>query len=257
MRKLMMLLLWVPLLAWGQSPFDGTWKVNIDAAQFPSKPDVFIYQNGMYTCKTCRPPHTLKADGEWHKIAGDPFMDEMMVKIVDDKHSEQATRKNGKETGVVKISLSDDGKTRTIDFVDKTSPNGKEVSGKSVETQVAPGPPGSLPLSGSWRTEKVSDLPSEALLFTYKSTSDGMDFTTPTGQSYSAKFNGGFVPIQGDVANTLVSIKKVGPNTLQETNKRGGKIVGVGTMVVEGNKMTMHFEDKEQGTTMKMVAEKQ
>ncbi|HEU5404302.1 MAG TPA: hypothetical protein VFU86_23335, partial [Terriglobales bacterium] len=95
------------------------------------------------------------------------------------------------------------------------------------------------------------------LLFTYKSTPGGMDFSTPTGQSYSAKFDGGFVPIQGDLGNTLVSIKKVGPNSFQEINKRGGKVVGVATMVVEGNKMNVQYEDKEQGTTMKMTAEKQ
>jgi hypothetical protein len=257
MRKLMLLLLWVPLLAWGQSPFDGTWKVNIDSAKFPTKPDVLVYQKGMYTCKSCTPSHTVKADGQWHKITGDPYMDEMMVKIIDDKHSEQYTRKNGKETGIAKVSVSDDGQTRTTDWVDKSSPNGKDVSGKAVQTRVAAGPAGSLPLSGSWRTEKVSDVPSEGLLFTYKSTPDGMDFSTPTGQSYSAKFNGGFVPIQGDLANTEVSIKKMGANTLQETNQRGGKVVGVSTMVVEGNKMRLEFQNKENGTTMKMVADKQ
>ncbi len=257
MKKLMLLLLWVPLLAWGQSPFDGTWKVNIDSAKFPAKPDVLVYQDGMYTCKTCTPPHTVKADGEWHKITGDPYMDEMMVKIVDDKHSEQSTRKSGKDTGIAKVSVSDDGKTRTTDWVDKSSPNGKEVSGKMVQTRVAAGPTGSLPLSGSWRVEKVADVASEGLLFTYKSTPDGMDFSTPTGQSYSAKFNGGFVPIKGDLGNTLISIKKLGPNSFQETSQRGGKVVSVGTYVVEGNKMNLKYDDKEHGTTMKMEAEKQ
>jgi len=257
MKKLMLFLLMLPLWAWAQSPFDGTWKFNIDTAQFPSKPDVVIYQGGMYSCKSCIPPHSIKADGQWHKLTGDPYVDELMVKVVDDKHAEQATRKNGKDTGTVKISVSDDGKTKTFDWVDKSSPNGKEVSGKSVETRVAAGPAGSLPLSGSWRMEKVADMSSEGLLFTYKSTPDGMDWRSSTGQSYSAKFNGGFVPIKGDPANMMVEIKKLGPNSLQETNKRGGKIVGVGTIVVEGNKMNMQYDDKERGTTIKVVAEKQ
>lgn len=257
MKKLLMMLLMLPLWAWAQSPLDGTWKFNLDSAKFPTKPDVVVYQNGMYECKSCLPPHSIKADGQWHKIMGDPYMDELMVKVVDGKHSEQATRKSGKETGTVKISVSDDGKTKTIDWVDSSSPNGKEVSGKSVETLITPGPAGSLPLSGSWRMEKVSDMSSEALLFTYKSTPDGMDWTSSTGQSYSAKFDGAFVPIKGDPANTTVAIKKLGPNSLQETNKRGGKIVGVGTVTVDGNKMNMQYNDKEQGTSMKIVAEKQ
>ncbi len=256
MRKLILLLLVTPILGWAQSPFDGTWKVDAGSAQFPQKPDVVVYQNGMYQCKSCIPPIDIKADGQYHKV-NEPYFDEMMVKLVDDKHAEHATKKNGKDMGHAKISLSDDGNTTTIDWVDTSAPNGKEVTGKFMSTRVAAGPAGSSPLSGSWRAQKASDITDEGLLFTYKSTSDGMEFSTPTGQSYSAKFDGAFVPIKGDPANTMVSIKKLGPNSFQETNKRGGKVVGVNTMTVEGNKLNIQFEDKQQGTTMKVVADKQ
>jgi hypothetical protein len=257
MRKLMVLLLAFPLLGWAQSPFDGTWKVDASTAQFPQKPEVFVIQNGMYNCKTCVPPVSVKADGQWQKVTGHPYYDMMMVKLVDDKHMEQATQKNGKEMGSEKDVLSDDGKTITIDWVDKSAPNGKEVTGKTTLTRVAAGPAGSNPFSGSWRAEKVADISSEGLLFTYKSTPDGMDFSMPTGQSYSAKFNSEYVPIKGDPGNTMVSIKKLGPDSFQETNKRGGKIVSVNTMTVSGNKMNMQFDDKEHGTTMKVTADKQ
>ena len=257
MRKLMVLLLAVPLLGWAQSPFDGTWKVDASTAQFPQKPDVWVIQNGMFDCKTCVPPVNVKADGQFQKVTGHPYYDEMMVKIVDDKHLEQATKKNGKVMGSEKDALSDDGKTLNIEWVDKSAPNGKEVTGKTTLTRVAAGPAGSNPMSGSWRAEKVADMSSEGLLFTYKSTSDGMEYSNPMGQSYSAKFGGDFVPIKGDPGNTFVSIKKMGQNSFQETNKRDGKIVGVATMTVSGNKMNISFDNKLQGTTMKVEAMKQ
>ena len=100
-------------------------------------------------------------------------------------------------------------------------------------------------------------MSSEGLLFTYKSTADGMDYSNPTGQSYSAKFNGSFVPIEGDPGKTEVAIKKVGANGFTETNKRDGKVVGVAKMTVDGGKMTIVYDDKLHGTSMKIVADKQ
>ena len=257
MKKLMMLLLALPLLGWAQSPFDGTWKMDTNTAQFPQQPDVFSIQNGMYECKTCVPPYKVKADGQWHDVKGHPYADKVMVKVVDDKHVEQASQKGGKDVGSEKDALSDDGKTMTVDWVDKSAPNGKEVTGKSTMTRVAPGPAGSHAFSGSWRQEKVADVNPEGLVFTYKSTTDGMEYSNPQGQSYSAKFDGAYVPIQGDPANTLVSVKKLSADTFTETNKRNGKIVGIGKITVQGNKMMLEYDDKEQGRTSKIVAEKQ
>lgn len=257
MKKLMVLCLALGTLGWAQSPFDGTWKIDASTAQFPQKPDVFVLQNGMYDCKTCVPPIRIKADGQFQKVDGHPYMDMMMVKVVDDKHVEQATQKNGKPMEHETDMLSDDGKTISVDWVDTSSPTGKEVSGKTTLTRVAAGPAGAHPLSGSWRAEKVADMTPEGLTFTYKSTADGMEFSNPTGQSYTAKFNGGEVQMQGDPGNTMVSLKKLGANSLQETDKRNGKVVSVAKITVQGKKMNFVIEDKEHGTTMKFVADKQ
>jgi hypothetical protein len=43
----------IPAMAMAQSPFDGTWKVDLKTAKFPEKPDVYLLQHGMYHCKTC------------------------------------------------------------------------------------------------------------------------------------------------------------------------------------------------------------
>ncbi len=59
---LIVLVVSVPAIA--QNAFDGTWKFNLNDAQFPKKPDVVLLQDGMYHCKTCVPPIDVKADGQ-------------------------------------------------------------------------------------------------------------------------------------------------------------------------------------------------
>jgi hypothetical protein len=61
-EQLMKTLLWIglalwllPALAMAQSDFDGTWRVDPAKAVFPSKPEVFLLQKGIYQCKTCSP----------------------------------------------------------------------------------------------------------------------------------------------------------------------------------------------------------
>ncbi len=257
MRRILVVLLAFSALAVAQSPFDGTWKVDLKSAQFPQKPDVYVLQNGMYECKSCVPPVSIKANGTWQPVKGHPYYDKMMVKIVDDRHVEQTQQKNGKEMGSEKDSISADGKTMTADWIDKSAPNGKAVTGKSTFVRVAAGPAGSHAYSGSWRAEKVADMTEEGLVFTYKSKPDGLDYSTPTGQSYSAKWDGGDVPVKGDPGNSLVSIKKTGPNSFQETFKRGGKVVGVATNTVSGDSMSTAYDNKQQGRTTKYDSKKQ
>src|ERR1039457_107810 len=62
MKKLFLILLLVPLLGWAQSPFDGTWKIDLNKTKLPKKPDVYLLQNGMYECKSCNPQVNVKAD---------------------------------------------------------------------------------------------------------------------------------------------------------------------------------------------------
>lgn len=256
MKKLIVLLLLLPVFGWAQSSLDGTWKIDLNSVKFPTKPDVFVLQNGSYTCKTCVPPFTVKADGTDQKVSGHPGMDMFAIKAIDDKHVEQSWKKGGKPMGSEKDTLSADGKTMTADFVDTSAPNGKTVTGHVVLTRVAAGPSGSHPFSGSWRAEKASGVTDDALMFTYKMDGDSLSYSTPTGQSYTAKLGGGDALFTGDPNVTMVSVQKLGPNTFEETDKRDGKVVSVSKMTVSGKTMKIDNEDKLHGTTSHFVANK-
>jgi hypothetical protein len=256
---LMLGTLLLPRLAFAQSPFDGTWKVDMNKVDFPKKPDVYLLQNGMYECKTCVPPVSVKADGEDQKVTGHPYYDSVAIKVINDHEIEETDKKDGKVVATSKTTVSPDGKTATFEFTDSSNTNAAPVTGKGEATRVAKGPAGSNAISGSWRTTKMEDLSDNAITWNYKVDGDMLTMTSPTGQSYTAKMDGSEAPMKGDPGVTTVSVKMVGKDTLEETDKRDGKVISVAKSTVssDGKTMKIDSDDKLHGTTMKFEAMKQ
>jgi hypothetical protein len=245
-------------LSAAQSPFDGTWKTNMNNVEFPKKPDVYLLKDGMYSCKTCQPPYTIKADGSDQKIT-DPYVDTLAVKVINDHEIELTGKKSGKAVQESKNTVSPDGNTMTVEFTDSSSPNGGPVTGKGEETRVAKGPAGSSPISGSWRMSKMSNISDNAIRYTYKTTGDEITMTNGTGQTYTAKMDGTEAPMKGDPGITSVSVRRTGKNSFEETDKRDGKVIGVfaATISPDGKTLTGVYEDKQRGTSAKFTATKQ
>jgi hypothetical protein len=249
----------MPAVATAQSAFDGTWKVDINKAQLQTKPDVYLLQGGMYDCKTCVPPVEIKADGQDQKVTGHPYYDTTSIKIVDDQSIEETDKKGGKTVANSKWTVSPDGNTLTIVFTDSSATNADPVTGKGESTRVAKGPAGSHAISGSWRATKMESLSENALLVTFKLEGDTFSMSNPTGQSYAAKLDGTDAPYKGDPGTTSVSVKRMGKNSIEETDKRDGKVIGVALITVapDGKTMTIAVTDKLHGTTSEFPAVKQ
>ena len=253
-----LMLLLLPVLAMAQSVFDGTWKLDMSTVQFPKKPDAYLLQNGMYECSTCKPPISVKADGTDQKVTGHPYFDTLSVKAIDDHNVESAIKRGGKVVGTEKDSVSADGNTLTVNWTDSGEPSGGTQSGTYTAKRVAKAPAGANMISGSWRTDKM-DSPAAVLTWTYKVTGDALTMTNPTGQSYTAKLDGTDAPYKGDPGTTSVSVKMHGKDTLEETDKRDGKVIAVIKMTVEPDGKTMKtiYDDKLHGTVTKGDAQKQ
>lgn len=256
MRKLMAFVLFLPLFAWAQSPFDGTWKVSLDTAQFSQKPDTFALHNGEYTCSTCAVKIAVKADGSDQKVPGAKGYDTLAVKQVDDKAVQFTRKKDGKVVSESTETVAADGKTLTTEFKEHP-PQGQPVTGKVIMTRVSPGPPGAHAISGSWRTTKVENVSEQGLTVTFKSTADGLSMETPTGESYDAKFDGKDYPVKGDRAGGTVSLKKVNESTIEETYKQDGKPVQVNQFTAQGKTLKVVSKNLRRGTTESFTAEKQ
>ncbi len=259
MKKLLLIVLLTPLSVWGQAAFDGTWRLDLSKSQLPTKPGKYLLQNGTYKCETCAPPYEVKADGQEHKVTGHPFFDTLSVRVVNDKTLERTEKKNGKIVGTDKATVSDDGHQLVEKFTWQPEANNKRQSGKAASTRVAKGPAGSHAISGSWRGEKLQDFSQDALIVTYKSTGDGLSMKWGTGESYDAKFDGKDYPYKGDPGVTSVSLKKIDANTIEETDKRDGKVIAVSRLTISRDGKTMKFnvDDKLHGTTYSDEARKQ
>jgi len=250
----------MPVSAAAQASLDGTWKIDMSKVDFPKKPDIYLLQNGMYQCKTCVPPVSVKADGTEQPVSGHPYYDALAVKVVSDHEVETTFSKGGKAVASSTLTISADGNTLTSKFSDGSNTNGgPPVTGTSESTRVSKGVAGSHLVSGSWRTTKVPDLSDNATVWTYKVNGEEITMTTPTGQSYTAKFSGEDAPMKGDPGTTAVSVKMIGKDVFEETDKRDGKVIGVSIMklTADGKSARLTFVDKLQGTTTTATATKQ
>ena len=198
----------------------------------------------MYDCKSCVPPISIKADGTDQKVTGYPYFDTMSMKVIDDHNVEGTTKRNGKEVGTEKDSISANGDTLNVSWTDSGQPSGGTQSGHYTSKRVSKGPARANLLSGSWRGEKA-DASADALTWTYKVNGNELDGTA--------------APYKGDPGTTSVSLKMLGKDTLEETDKREEKIISISKMTVasDGKSAKIIVDDKLHGTQASGTAMKQ
>src|SRR5436309_15177269 len=97
-----------------------------------------------------------------------------------------------------------------------------------------------------------------ALTVTFKLEGDSLSMTNQTGQSSVAKLDGTDSPYKGDPGTTSASVKSRRKNTIEETDKRDGKVISIARMTVgsDGKTMTVKVEDKLHGCTSQFTATK-
>jgi hypothetical protein len=221
MKTMLPALLLLPGVALASSAFDGTWKLRPDSLKVTGKADQFQVLDGMYTCSSCVPEIKVKADGTDQKVEGHSYYDTVAVTVVSTSSIHIIDKQGGKQALSVSYQVSTDGKTLTGKFQDYTG--SKVASGTFTETRRGPAPPGSHPVSGSWQPDQLHDMNEAARTYAYQMTSDQFSMQW-NGQSYNAKFDGKQYPIHGDPGKTVVTLKKIDDNNVQETDSRDGKV---------------------------------
>jgi hypothetical protein len=260
-------LFWVGLLAAmlmparvvAQSAFDGIWKIDVNQTQLPTKPGVYLLLNGTYHCRTCIPPIDVRADGMDHQVAGDSCYDTVNIKVLDGRTVQETDKSKGNIVHTEKITVAPSGNTATWEFADSCDANGEEVTWKQISVRVTNGPPGSHPISGSWRAMRIVNSSENGLTATMKLEGDTFSFMDSTGQSYTAVMDGPDAPLSGGAANTTVSVRRVAEDTIEETDNRAGKVVSVTrfTVSADGKTLNVGIRDKLQGSSVQIVAAKQ
>ena len=239
----------LPALAAAASPFDGTWVWDATSAQLPDRPDVYVLVQGVYTCKSCVPEITSRADGADHPVSGHPYADSIAVSIVDPHTVKAIYKKGGKVTGIDQLTVSDDGKSLQEHYEDHS-----ESAPSSFHTllkRVAPGAAGAHALSGSWQATQFESVSENATTYTVKVTKEAISFYDIRGTGYDAKFDGKDYPMTADIGHTMVSVKRLDERTIEETDKHDGKVDSVFRMTVAADGKTAQYvvEDRRHGTT--------
>jgi hypothetical protein len=238
-----------------QTLFNGTWRPDPQKASPTQKNDVFVLANGTFECKSCTPSYQIKADGLDQSIQGNPRYDTLRVKIVDERTIIKTAKKQGKAVAETKVVVAADGSSmsetqtivgmlpRPVDFASRLS-------------RVAGGPPGSHRVSGEWRLVE-SDLVNHEEDTTYKLNGSTLTMSDRLGRSWAAKLDGTDTAYNGDSAYTSVSVKLIDSRTLEESDKKDGKIVQINQWKIDPDGTTIHARfDNTQGFVQEQTGHK-
>jgi hypothetical protein len=247
----------VPSSSSAQSPFDGTWRTLLNQTKISPKPLSSYLSQGWYHCLSCNPQFDAKADGQDQTVSGQSY-DTISVHEVDAKSIELTTKKGGATISEQTRTASADGKTLTVNTTFHPQNGGPAVTSEVKAFRVGIAPAGINPTSGSWRITTIQQS-DNGLLVTFKTNGDELTMTEPTGETYTAKLDGNDYPVKGAYSWDAVSLKQINKNTIEETDKRSGKVVDVSTMTIsaDGKKMTVVDSDKVTDRTSTYVAVKQ
>ncbi len=253
MRLLLPTLL-LPAAALAGTGFDGTWKTNMNSLKSVGKPLVLLLAGGEYTCSSCNPPYTVKADGAEHKVTGQAYFDTARVKVTGPNSAEIVLKQGSKEFVRFSDTVSADGTMLTSKVTNHVGV--QTVTDELTAARVAAAPADSHPLSGSWVEQQHvgGDLRSVQ----YRMTADGFRMRW-NGQSYDAKFDGKEYPVAGDPGKTSVSLKKIDAATVEEIDHRQGKVVDEIRLALakDGNTITVIDKDIAHGQMVTYTLEKQ
>jgi hypothetical protein len=226
MKLSLALALLIPTSVFAAGPLDGTWKTDLASTTVKGKPTVYKLKDGMFTCSSCNPSYTVKADGTDQPVKGRSYVDTLAVTVTDPSNLTLNGKLGGKPAFTNTMSVSADGNTLTQNFK-QMNMGTEEVSGSSVGTRKGKASKGDSPITGKWDfSAPAKGLPDAALLVTYTTSADGVQMKW-NGQTYDAKYDGKQVPLSNDPGNTMVSIKKVSDHEIIETDYRLGKKVEV------------------------------
>lgn len=251
---------WAGLLLSGAvlaaGPFDGTWKTKLDSIEFSSRPDVYELKDGMFRCASCAPDFNVKADGTDQQVSGHNYYDTVAVKVIDARTVELSDKLNGKPTYQMRLLISEDGKTLDTAFKDFTG--AQVATWNQLSTRVAAASAKAHAVSGSWKMDKMPSASDVGTTVIYRMNDEGMQMDY-NGMTYDAKFDGKPVLTSNDPGKTMVSLKRLSANVIEETDTRMGKVTDVTRMTVsaDGKSMMIVDKDKTRDMTMSFTMTKQ
>lgn len=145
LRLLFITLLFSTSLFAAESPFSGTWRLNLEKSHLipPAPKSITAHvendgDNFKLNVETVDDKGTTmnsaldaKIDGKDYPMTGDPTVDMVSIKRINDHKIKLTGKKDGKVTGWETVTVSKDGKITMLEDVSH-APDGKELKQTSV-----------------------------------------------------------------------------------------------------------------------------
>jgi hypothetical protein len=252
------LLALIPCLAVAveRSPFDGTWKLHLDAARFSNKPLTAVIAGGRYRCASCVPAIEVPADGADQAVSGHAYFDTVAVQPLSETSYRVLSKKAGKVVYDDRYAVCAAGDELRLDFIDRSAV--KAVTGVILMKRAGAVPAAAHAASGSWQIGKIESLSDNGATVSFVATVDGLKMSTPAGRLYQAKFDGRPVPERGDAGHTLIALMRLNARAFERTDRRDGIIVGrsLYSVSADGNTLTVTEHDTEHNRTDMFVLDR-
>jgi hypothetical protein len=235
-----------PWLAFAQSAFDGVWKTDPKTVTAGSKPSQYVLKGGEYRCESCAPKIRVKADGTQYPLPGNPYIDFIAVKVVDDRVVEIVSRAGPKVVSTGRLVVSPDGKSLVREISTKEA-NGSTSNSSEKFLRVGAPAKGAHAVTGTWKFAELDTMTEETITF---KTAAGMVYMNASdGTGYEASMDGTRAPLRNSPGYDGVSLRAKGSHTWEETSYSGDKPIWVSTYVVMpgGEKMKVAWEDRLRG----------
>lgn len=245
--------------AYAQSSFNGTWKADIASVQLPTRPTVFELKDGVFSCSTCIPAFSIPADGRFHAVSDDPYVDQTAVSLADKGTVTIIDMKDGRVTSNATLTVSADGGTLATIWVDTSAPAVPGTTAELIRTRTGAGASGEHAISGSWQASRYVRISDAALLSTIALDGKTVKMSSPAGISYTAPLGGAPVPIEGDISGATVSLRQISASVIEETEYRKGKPAFIRTYSVapDGKTMTVTADNKLNNSSLRYAAYRQ
>ncbi len=247
MNPLTLLLAAAMVFTAAESPFVGTWKLNVAKSQFAGM-TLAIDQlpSGEMKMTAEGQSYTFKTDGKEYPAI---FGMTTAWKQINANTWEATYKMKDQVMNVDTVKVSPDGKTLTMDSKGKR-PDGTSFESSATFERVGAG----SGLAGKWKTTKVSMAPETIEFATYES--DGLTFRIP-GYNASAnmKFDGKDYPMTGGgiPPGFTIAVTSKGPRAFDTIEKMSGKVVYRGTYTVSADGKTLTAVMTPEGTTEKVT----
>ncbi|MES2043793.1 MAG: hypothetical protein V4475_07935 [Pseudomonadota bacterium] len=212
------------------SPFNGNWVMDIASLQLPPEISVFSLGRGNFSRATIGPGFAVKADGRFHRIASDGYVDAVAVTVLGPRRVRETDRLGGRTIYVVTYDVSVDGRTMTARVVDYGRPDHKPIPTVVTRTRIDKARPGA-PFDGRWQAGGMTTTHAH-LTRRFRLVGNRFSNTGSGGDGYEAVIGGPPAAVSGDAATARSAVAMPDDHTIVERNYVDGVLKTTKTMTL-------------------------